>query len=130
MIEPLVSTQWFVHMKPLAQKAMEAVRSGRIRFVPDDREVLFFQWMENIRDWCISRQLWWGHRIPAWYCRNGRHDGRVGSAGYLPKMRLNRTRAGSRCSRYLVQFRLVAFFDARLARSNRRSAKRSIQPRS
>jgi len=69
VIEPLVSTQWFVHMKPLALKAMEAVRSGRIRFVPDDREILFFQWMENIRDWCISRQLWWGHRIPAWYCK-------------------------------------------------------------
>jgi valyl-tRNA synthetase len=69
VIEPLVSTQWFVHMKPLAQNAMAAVRSGRIRFVPDDREVLFFQWMENIRDWCISRQLWWGHRIPAWYCK-------------------------------------------------------------
>jgi valyl-tRNA synthetase len=69
VIEPLVSTQWFVHMKPLAEKAMEAVRDGRIRFVPDDREVLFFQWMENIRDWCISRQLWWGHRIPAWYCK-------------------------------------------------------------
>jgi valyl-tRNA synthetase len=70
IIEPLVSTQWFVRMKPLAQKAMEAVRSGKIRFVPDDREVVFFQWMENIRDWCISRQLWWGHRIPAWHCRN------------------------------------------------------------
>jgi valyl-tRNA synthetase len=69
VIEPLVSTQWFVHMKPLAQKAMEAVRNGSIRFVPGDREVLFFQWMENIRDWCISRQLWWGHRIPAWYCK-------------------------------------------------------------
>jgi len=69
VIEPLVSMQWFVHMKPLAEKAMEAVRSGRIRFVPDDREILFFQWMENIRDWCISRQLWWGHRIPAWYCK-------------------------------------------------------------
>jgi valyl-tRNA synthetase len=70
IIEPLVSTQWFVHMKPLAEKAMEAVRAGRIRFVPDDREVLFFRWMENIRDWCISRQLWWGHRIPAWYCKS------------------------------------------------------------
>ncbi|HEY1947319.1 MAG TPA: valine--tRNA ligase [Bryobacteraceae bacterium] len=70
IIEPLVSTQWFVHTKPLAQKAMEAVREGRIRFVPADREVLFFQWMENIRDWCISRQLWWGHRIPAWHCQN------------------------------------------------------------
>ncbi len=55
-------------MKPLAEKAMAAVRDGRIRFVPTDREPLFFQWMENIRDWCISRQLWWGHRIPAWHC--------------------------------------------------------------
>ena len=70
IIEPLVSTQWFVHTKPLAQKAMEAVRDGRIRFIPADREGLFFQWMENIRDWCISRQLWWGHRIPAWHCKN------------------------------------------------------------
>jgi valyl-tRNA synthetase len=70
IVEPLVSTQWFVRMKPLAEKAMNAVRSDRIRFVPDDREVVFFQWMENIRDWCISRQLWWGHRIPAWHCRN------------------------------------------------------------
>ncbi len=70
VIEPLISTQWFMRMKPLATKAMEAVRSGHIRFVPDDREVLFFQWMENIRDWCISRQLWWGHRIPAWVCGN------------------------------------------------------------
>jgi len=70
VVEPLVSTQWFMRMKPLAEKAMEAVRSGQIRFVPNDREVVFFQWMENIRDWCISRQLWWGHRIPAWHCRN------------------------------------------------------------
>ncbi|MGH9656811.1 MAG: valine--tRNA ligase, partial [Bryobacteraceae bacterium] len=70
VVEPLVSKQWFVKTKPLAEKAMEAVRSGRIRFVPNDREVVFFQWMENIRDWCISRQLWWGHRIPAWHCRN------------------------------------------------------------
>jgi valyl-tRNA synthetase len=70
IIEPLVSTQWFMKMKPLAAKAIEAVRDGRIRFVPNDREGLFFQWMENIRDWCISRQLWWGHRIPAWHCRN------------------------------------------------------------
>ena len=69
IVEPLVSTQWFMRMKPLAAKAMEAVRGGQIKFVPDDREILFFQWMENIRDWCISRQLWWGHRIPAWHCR-------------------------------------------------------------
>jgi valyl-tRNA synthetase len=68
IIEPLISVQWFAHMKPLAEKAAEAVRDGRMRFVPNDREALFFHWMGNIRDWCISRQLWWGHRIPAWHC--------------------------------------------------------------
>jgi valyl-tRNA synthetase len=73
IVEPLVSTQWFVKMKPLAAKAIEAVESGRIVFVPDDRLPVFYQWMNNIRDWCISRQLWWGHRIPAWHCRRCRH---------------------------------------------------------
>src|SRR5690348_8073221 len=68
IVEPLVSTQWFVKAKPLAAKAMAAVRDGRIRFVPNNWENTFFHWMENIRDWCISRQLWWGHRIPAWHC--------------------------------------------------------------
>ncbi len=68
VVEPLVSTQWFVKAKPMAAKAMAAVRDGRISFVPDNWEKTFFNWMENIRDWCISRQLWWGHRIPAWHC--------------------------------------------------------------
>jgi valyl-tRNA synthetase len=69
VVEPLVSTQWFMKMKPLAEKALEVVESGQIVFVPDDRLPVFYQWMNNIRDWCISRQLWWGHRIPAWHCR-------------------------------------------------------------
>ena len=72
VVEPLVSTQWFVKAKPMAAKAMAAVRDGRIRFVPDNWEKTFFNWMENIRDWCISRQLWWGHRIPAWHCADCR----------------------------------------------------------
>ena len=67
-IEPRVSLQWFVSMKPLAEPAIEAVRDGTIRFIPDRFSKNYFHWMENIRDWCISRQLWWGHRIPAWYC--------------------------------------------------------------
>jgi valyl-tRNA synthetase len=67
-VEPLVSDQWFVSMKTLAEPAIEAVRSGSIKFVPERFEKTYFNWMENIRDWCISRQLWWGHRIPAWYC--------------------------------------------------------------
>ena len=74
-VEPLVSTQWFVQTKPLAEKAIEAVESGRIEFIPANWSKTYFEWMYNIRDWCISRQLWWGHRIPAWHCgdvpRNG-----------------------------------------------------------
>ncbi len=68
IVEPMVSTQWFVRVKPLAEKAIEAVRHGRTRIIPRMWEKTYFEWMENIRDWCISRQIWWGHRIPAWYC--------------------------------------------------------------
>jgi valyl-tRNA synthetase len=67
-IEPLVSKQWFVKIDSLAKPAIEAVKSGRIKFVPERFTKIYINWMENIRDWCISRQLWWGHRIPAWYC--------------------------------------------------------------
>ena len=67
-VEPLVSTQWFVKMKPLAEPAMECVRDGRLTLTPERANRIYFNWMENIRDWCISRQLWWGHRIPAYYC--------------------------------------------------------------
>ncbi|MDR0652307.1 MAG: valine--tRNA ligase [Synergistaceae bacterium] len=68
IIEPYLSEQWFVRTKSLAQADIEAVRAGAIRFVPEQWTQTYYQWMENIRDWCISRQLWWGHRIPAWYC--------------------------------------------------------------
>ncbi len=68
VVEPRVSKQWFVKMEPLAKPAIDAVRNGDINFVPDRYDKTYFHWMENIRDWCISRQLWWGHRIPAWYC--------------------------------------------------------------
>ncbi|MBU0682653.1 MAG: valine--tRNA ligase, partial [Proteobacteria bacterium] len=68
IIEPMVSTQWFVNIKPLAEAAIQSVRDGRIKIVPARFEKVYFNWMENIRDWCISRQLWWGHRIPVWYC--------------------------------------------------------------
>ena len=72
IIEPLLTDQWYVKTKPLAEPAMEAVRKGEIRFVPENWTKTYFQWMENIEDWCISRQLWWGHRIPAWYDNQGR----------------------------------------------------------
>ena len=68
IIEPMISEQWFVAIQPLAEKAIAAVRDGRIRIVPDYFTKVYFNWMENIQDWCISRQLWWGHRIPVWYC--------------------------------------------------------------
>ncbi|MBQ8001237.1 MAG: valine--tRNA ligase [Ruminococcus sp.] len=67
-VEPRVSMQWFVKMQPLAEPAIDCVRSGKTKFVPERFEKVYFHWMENIRDWCISRQLWWGHRIPAYYC--------------------------------------------------------------
>jgi valyl-tRNA synthetase len=68
VIEPMVSTQWFVRMFPLAQMGLEAVRAGRVKIVPERFTKVYYNWLENIRDWCISRQLWWGHPIPAWYC--------------------------------------------------------------
>ena len=67
----MISTQWFVTVKPLAEAAAAAVRDGRIRIVPQHFEKVYFNWLENIKDWCISRQLWWGHRIPVWYCPTG-----------------------------------------------------------
>jgi valyl-tRNA synthetase len=67
-IEPKVSKQWFVSMKPLAGPAIDAVKNGETKFVPERFDKIYFHWLENIKDWCISRQLWWGHRIPAWYC--------------------------------------------------------------
>ena len=68
VVEPRISKQWFVKMKPLADPAIDIVRSGKVQFVPSRYDKTYFHWMENIKDWCISRQLWWGHRIPAWYC--------------------------------------------------------------
>jgi valyl-tRNA synthetase len=69
VVEPLITAQWYVRVAPLAQPAIEAVRDGRIRIIPERFAKIYFNWMENIRDWCISRQLWWGHRIPVWYCQ-------------------------------------------------------------
>ena len=70
IVEPMISTQWFVKIKPLAEAALEAVRNGNIKIVPDRFTKVYYNWLENIQDWCISRQLWWGHRIPVWYCKD------------------------------------------------------------
>jgi len=72
-VEPITSPQWFVKMKPLAREAIEVVHNGEIKFVPERFSKIYTHWMENARDWCISRQLWWGHRIPAWYCAECGH---------------------------------------------------------
>ena len=69
IVEPRLSTQWFVKIQPLADRAIEVVEKGEIKFVPENNSKTYFEWMRNIHDWCISRQLWWGHRIPAWYCK-------------------------------------------------------------
>ncbi|HBA82875.1 MAG TPA: valine--tRNA ligase [Verrucomicrobia bacterium] len=74
MVEPRLSPQWFVKMKPLARPAIEAVKEGRIRFVPERWNKVYLEWMENIRDWCISRQIWWGHRVPVFYCDGCGHE--------------------------------------------------------
>ena len=68
VVEPMISTQWFVEIAPLAEKALATVKDGDIRIVPERFEKVYYNWLENIKDWCISRQLWWGHRIPVWYC--------------------------------------------------------------
>jgi valyl-tRNA synthetase len=70
VVEPILSTQWFVRIQPLADKAIAAVEQGYIRFTPEQSSKTYFEWMRNIHDWCISRQLWWGHRIPAWHCKH------------------------------------------------------------
>jgi len=68
VIEPLLSKQWFVKAGPLAEKAVQAVKEGKTRILPSNWEGVYYEWMRNIKDWCVSRQIWWGHRIPAWYC--------------------------------------------------------------
>jgi valyl-tRNA synthetase len=72
VIEPLISDQWFLNVKAMAERAIQAVKDGRTRFIPNNWEKVFFDWLENIRPWCVSRQLWWGHRIPAWHAPDGR----------------------------------------------------------
>jgi valyl-tRNA synthetase len=77
IIEPMISPQWFVKMDSMAKKAVDVVRNGELRIIPERFEKIWYNWLENIHDWCISRQLWWGHRIPVYYVRNARNKDAV-----------------------------------------------------
>ena len=81
-VEPMIKQQWFVKMEELAKPAIEAIKNGELKFVPERFDKIYLHWLENIRDWCISRQIWWGHRIPAYYCQD---CGEVVVASEAPK---------------------------------------------
>ena len=120
VLEPWLTDQWYVRIAPLAEPAIKAVEDGRIRFVPENWSKTYFQWMHNIQDWCISRQLWWGHQIPAWYDERRQHLRRAlgsGSAGAGAREARSRREADARRgrARHLVLLRAVAVLDARLA---------------
>ncbi len=121
IIEPMISTQWFVTMKPLADAALEAVRDGHVQIVPERFTKVYYNWLENIQDWCISRQLWWGHRIPVWYCDEcdqiivAREDPEI-----MPQVRQSLSAPGLGCAGYLVLLRAVALLDPGLARRDPR----------
>ena len=128
VLEPRLKTQWFIRTGPLAARALDATRSGRTRILPERFEKTWEHWMTDIRDWNVSRQLWWGHRIPAWYCPDGHVDGppsRTGPAACevcgRPAAELH---AGPRHLRHLVQLGPVAVLHARLAGRRRRTYQR------
>ena len=126
VIEPRLKTQWFIRTEPLAARALEATRSGRTRILPEHFEKTWEHWLTNIRDWNVSRQLWWGHRIPAWYCPDGHvtvspeADGP--DACEVCGRPATELQPGPRHLRHVVQLRAVAVLDPRLARRHARPA--------
>jgi valyl-tRNA synthetase len=111
MIEPLLSKQWFVKVGPLRKRRSSGAGGPKTRIYPSNWEGVYYDWMNNIKDWCISRQIWWGHRIPAWYCRG---CGEVMCGEGRPKTCVRTVReqgpvSGNGCAGHLVQFRPVAF---------------------
>ena len=115
VVEPRLSTQWFIKIKPLAERAMEVVENGEITIVPENYKQIYLNWMHNIHDWCISRQLWWGHRIPAWHCKCGEIIVAREAPAKCSKCGEPRTEAGHRCARHLVFVRAAAVYHAGLA---------------
>ena len=118
VLEPLLLDQWYLRIKPLADPAVEAVRDGRIRIIPERYARVYFNWMENIRDWCISRQLWWGHRIPLYYCDApgcGELWASVDEPERCPNVRQHALPPGPRRAGYVVLLGPVAIQHARLA---------------
>ncbi len=123
VIEPRISTQWWLNVKPLAEAAMAAVSRGETTIIPEREERRFFQWMEQIRPWCISRQLWWGHRIPVWYCDAcDQQTCGMEDPNELRPLRQRPDPPGPRRARHLVQLWAVAVQHARLARRHARPA--------
>ncbi len=94
IIEPYLSRQWFVKMKPLAKPAIDVVRKGKIRFYPVRWKKVYLNWMENIQDWCISRQIWWGHRLPVYYCRDCQRESAEALADSLPTLEMTKSTGG------------------------------------
>ncbi len=118
VIEPYLTDQWFVKAAPLAEPSIEAVGKGDIRFVPEHWTKTYFEWMRNIQDWCISRQIWWGHRIPAWYDEHGGvfvGAQRSRSSRQIRSGRLRRIAPGRGRARHVVLVRAVAVFHPGLA---------------
>ena len=123
VVEPMLTDQWFVKMESLAQRALDVVARGEIKFVPENWTTTYNQWLQNIQDWCISRQLWWGHRIPAWYDAEGNvyvartreeAPGEIPLGARLARGERRRAAPGRGRPRYLVLLGAMAFLDARL----------------
>ena len=122
VVEPTTSKQWFVSVRPLADKAVAAVEEGRIKLYPNTWYRTFYAWMENIRDWCISRQIWWGHRIPAWTCEGcGKLVVEVEDPQACPFCGSDQAQSGKRRPRYLVQLCPLALFHPGLAGADPRA---------
>ena len=116
IVEPNLSRQWFVKAKPLAEKAIQAVDTGKTRIIPETWKKTYYEWMYNIKDWCISRQIWWGHQIPAWTCEDCEKIAVAhGGAGHLPVLRKQPAGKRNRCSGHLVQFGPLALLHHGLA---------------